>query len=49
MEEVMGELRKLKAKRVFVQFPEGIRLKVQTIAHQLEESGFVTVLCCEPC
>jgi 2-(3-amino-3-carboxypropyl)histidine synthase len=45
----LDELRKIKAKRIFVQYPEGLKLKIQEICKQLEKEGFETVICCEPC
>ncbi len=48
MEEAIRELKKLKAKRVFVQYPEGLKTKIQNIDKQLKKEGFETVLCCEP-
>ncbi|MBI2084602.1 MAG: diphthamide biosynthesis enzyme Dph2 [Candidatus Aenigmarchaeota archaeon] len=45
---VIGKLKKLKAKRVFIQFPEGLKnQKIQNIAKELEKSGFEPVLCME--
>src|SRR3972149_4731201 len=41
-EEVVEKLKELKAKRIFVHFPEGIKIKVQEVA-----DGFETVLCME--
>ena len=48
-EDVIKKLKKLKAKRIFVQFPEGIRLKIQKIVKELEEKGFEVILCAEKC
>jgi 2-(3-amino-3-carboxypropyl)histidine synthase len=48
-EEVIKKLKKLKAKRIFVQFPEGIRLRIQEIVKELEENGFEVILCVEKC
>jgi 2-(3-amino-3-carboxypropyl)histidine synthase len=45
MEEVIEKLRAINAKRVFVQFPEGLKLRIQEIAKQLEKNGFETYLC----
>jgi len=47
MEEVIEKLRAINAKRVFVQFPEGLKLKIQEIAKELEKNGFETYLCLE--
>jgi 2-(3-amino-3-carboxypropyl)histidine synthase len=48
-EDVVKKLKRLKAKRIFVQFPEGIRLKIQKIVKELEEKGFEVILCVEKC
>jgi 2-(3-amino-3-carboxypropyl)histidine synthase len=47
-EKSVKELKKLKAKRIFVQFPEGLKLRIQDITKALEENGFETVICIEP-
>lgn len=47
MEEVIEKLRAINAKRVFVQFPEGLKLKIQEISKELERNGFETYLCLE--
>ena len=49
MENVIKELKKLKAKRVFIQYPEGIKSKLPDIAKQLEKEGIEVVICTEPC
>ena len=49
IEDVIKKLKKLKARKVFIQFPEGLRLRVQGIAKNLEKSGFEVVLCVEKC
>lgn len=46
-EKAVDELHKLKSKRVFVHFPEGLRLSIQEISEKLEKEGFETVLCLE--
>lgn len=43
------KLRKLKAKRVFLQYPEGLKLRVQGMAADLEKDGFEVVVSVEPC
>ncbi len=49
MKDVFEKLRKVKAKRVFVQFPEGIRLRIPQIVKELEREGFEIVVCTEAC
>jgi 2-(3-amino-3-carboxypropyl)histidine synthase len=49
MEEALRKLKKLKAKRIFVQFPEGITLRIQDIAKELEKNGFEVVISVEKC
>jgi len=49
VEDVIRKLKELEAKKVFVQFPEGIKLRMIGIVKQLEKSGFEVVLCCEEC
>jgi 2-(3-amino-3-carboxypropyl)histidine synthase len=44
----IDELKSVKAKRVFVQYPEGLKTKIQEIDEELKKNGFETVLCCEP-
>ncbi len=44
----LDELKQLKAKRVFVQYPEGLKTKIQDIDEELKKNGFETILCCEP-
>ena len=48
MKQAVQELKKLKAKRIFVQYPEGLKTKIQDIAKQMEKDGFELVLNCEP-
>lgn len=48
MEEIIKQLKKLKAKRIFIQFPEGLKNeKIMGIAKSLEKEGFEPVLCIE--
>jgi 2-(3-amino-3-carboxypropyl)histidine synthase len=49
MEEVIKKLKKIKGKKIFVQFGEGLKLKIQEIAEKLEKHGFQVFLCLEPC
>jgi 2-(3-amino-3-carboxypropyl)histidine synthase len=49
MEEVVNELKKIGARKILVQFPEGLKLRIQSIAKKLESKNFDVVLCCEKC
>ena len=48
MGRVIKKLKKMKAKRVFIQFPEGLKYRIQGISKKIEEYGFECVLCLEP-
>jgi 2-(3-amino-3-carboxypropyl)histidine synthase len=47
--DISKELKKKGVKRVFIQYPEGLKLRIQSIAKELEDDGFDTVISCEPC
>lgn len=49
MKEAIKKLKRIKAKKILVQFPEGLKLKAQDIAKNLEKEGFEVILCLEPC
>jgi 2-(3-amino-3-carboxypropyl)histidine synthase len=46
---VIKKLKKINAKKIFIQFGEGLKPKIQEIAKELEEEGFQVILCLEPC
>jgi len=48
MKEAIKKLKRLKAKRVFLQFPEGLKLRIQKIVKELEKEGFEIITCIEP-
>ncbi|MCX8179365.1 MAG: diphthamide biosynthesis enzyme Dph2 [Candidatus Aenigmarchaeota archaeon] len=48
MFDFIEELKKLNAKRIFIQYPEGLKLRIQEIDQELQKQGFETVICCEP-
>lgn len=49
MKEVIEQLKKLKARKVLVQFPLGLRNeKIQEVSKTLEKEGITPVLCVEP-
>jgi len=45
---VVNKLKKIRTKRVFIQYPEGLKMKILEISKNLENEGFETVICCEP-
>jgi len=47
--DAIKELKKLKTKRVFIQYPEGIKLRIEEIAKEIETSGVEVVICIEEC
>lgn len=47
MKEAMKKLKELKAKRILVQLPEGLKLRIQDITKELEENGFEVFLSIE--
>jgi 2-(3-amino-3-carboxypropyl)histidine synthase len=49
MENAIKQLKKLKAKRVFIQYPEGVKSKITDISKQLEKKGIENVICAESC
>ena len=49
MKEAIEKLKELKARRVFVQFPEGLKLRMQDMVKGLEKNGFEVITCLEKC
>jgi len=47
--DISEGLKKKGVKRIFIQYPEGLKLRIQSITKKIEDSGFETVICCEPC
>jgi 2-(3-amino-3-carboxypropyl)histidine synthase len=47
--KTLDEIKKIGAKRIFIQYPEGLKLKIQKISKDLEKEGYQTIICCEPC
>ncbi|OYT42800.1 MAG: diphthamide biosynthesis enzyme Dph2 [Candidatus Aenigmarchaeota archaeon ex4484_224] len=43
LEEVIKELKKIKAKKVLIQFPEGLKIKIQGIGKKIEENGIKVI------
>ncbi len=48
-ENVVEELKKIGVKKVFIQYPEGLTLKIVDISKKLEKEGFEVIVCIEPC
>jgi len=48
-ERIIQKLKYLKSKKVFIQFPEGLTLRIRDIDKELKKNGFETVICVEPC
>lgn len=47
--EIIKKLRRIKAKKIFLQFPEGLKLRIQKIVKELENNGFEVFVCLEKC
>ncbi len=47
--EVLKDLKKINAKRIFIQYPEGLKLRIQEICKIFDKEGIEYVICCEPC
>ncbi|MBL7169433.1 MAG: diphthamide biosynthesis enzyme Dph2 [Candidatus Aenigmarchaeota archaeon] len=48
-QKILIKLKKTKAKKIFIQYPEGLTLKIVDIAKKLEKEGFEVLVCVEPC
>lgn len=46
---ILGEAKKLKAKKVLLQIPEGLKMKAREIADSLKKEGLEVLISCEPC
>ncbi len=46
---VTEKLKRMGAKRILLQYPEGLKFKIQEIVKTLESKGFEVILSCEPC
>jgi len=49
LKPAIKELKKIKAKRVFLQVPEGLKVKVEDIMSELESNGFIVFASMDPC
>jgi len=46
--DFLEELKRSKAKKVYLQVPEGLKTKIQEFAKEIEEVGIQTIISCEP-
>lgn len=46
---IIKKLKEMKIRRIFIQYPEGLKLKIVDISKKLEKESFETILCMEPC
>jgi len=49
LKHAIKALKKLKAKKIFLQIPEGLKIKVDDLVEELEEAGFEVVTAMDPC
>jgi 2-(3-amino-3-carboxypropyl)histidine synthase len=49
LSNAITELKKKKAKKVFVQVPEGLKVKTEGIIEELEKKGFEAITAMDPC
>ncbi|MEI7960954.1 MAG: diphthamide biosynthesis enzyme Dph2 [archaeon] len=47
--QAIKQLKNLKAKKIFLQIPEGLKTKVEEITDELEEAGFSVTTSMDPC
>ena len=47
-EDIVNQLKEKNVKKVYIQFPEGLKTKMQEISDSLEKEGFQVILSCEP-
>jgi 2-(3-amino-3-carboxypropyl)histidine synthase len=49
LKHAIKDLKKLRAKKIFLQIPEGLKMKVDDLVEELEEAGFDVVTAMDPC
>jgi len=47
--DVVEKLKTMKVEKLFVQYPEGMKLKIVDISKNLEKEGFEIIISMEPC
>ena len=45
--DIIEKLKNIKANKILIQFPEGLKMRIQDIANNLETNGFEILLCIE--
>ena len=48
-EKTLQKLKKMRAKNILIQIPEGLKTKALDIITFLEKNGFNAAISCEPC
>jgi len=48
-EDVVEKLKEMNARKIFIQYPEGLTLRIVDISKKLENEGFEVLVCVEPC
>jgi 2-(3-amino-3-carboxypropyl)histidine synthase len=46
--DVIKKLKRKKVKKIFIQYPEGLKLRIQDIVKKIEKEGIETIISCEP-
>ena len=46
--EIVDTLKRMGVKRIFIQYPEGLQLRIQEMIRELEKNEFDVILCLEP-
>jgi 2-(3-amino-3-carboxypropyl)histidine synthase len=46
---IIKQLKEKKGDRIFIQYPEGLKLKIPNISKELEKEGFSPIISLEPC
>jgi len=46
--DIVDTLKRMGAERIFIQYPEGLQLRIQDISRRLKENKFEVILCLEP-
>jgi len=47
--DIIKKMKKRRVKRIFIQYPEGLKLRILSMERKIKDAGFEVVICCEPC